>query len=290
MNNIFNLKRFGLAFRKDILESWKRYTLLFLTMLGIIAIVITIYSFNQYLDIERYDRDMKLEEQIKLNKDLLAQSSLMFAAFGLLFASTFANPMNSKLKKISFLVSPSSNFEKYLTRWVITVTGYIIAFFVALWIADLIRVIICSARYPDLNVSFIDFTKLIYQNNDWSFGMENVFNKQLFMICTSIFFLFQSLFVLGSTFWEKSSFIKTFTACALIVLSFVLICRWTILLFYGGFDEFGNVMNSFESIEKNDENGDRALMIVSCVISVFTLTNWVIAFFRFRESEITKRI
>ena len=214
----------------------------------------------------------------------------MFAAFGLLFASTFASPMNSKLKKISYLVSPSSNFEKYLTRWIITVAGYIIAFFVALWIADLIRVVICSARYPELNVSFMDFSKLIYQNDDWSYGRGNLFNKQLFMICTSIFFLLQSLLVLGSTFWEKSSFIKTFTACALIVLSFVFICRWTILLFYGGFDEFGNAMNSFESIEKNDPNGEKALMIVSCIISVFTLTNWVIAFFRFRESEITKRI
>ena len=109
MNNIFNIKRFGLVFRKDFLENWKRYTLLFLTLLGIMVIVTIQMSWTYCLrsgESGRYD-------YIFLNKNLLTFLSLTFLAGGLLFASTFMTPMNSKLNRISFLVSPSSDFEKF---------------------------------------------------------------------------------------------------------------------------------------------------------------------------------
>jgi hypothetical protein len=236
MNNILNIKRFGLVFRKDFLENRKRYTLLFLTMLGVITIVNTGSSFSGYDYIQKNQNN---DYYSFINRELLRYSSLMFAAFGLLFASTFMSPMNSKLKRITYLLNPSSNIEKYLSRWIIITIGYIISFFIAFWIADILRVGICSARYPELDIMFLDLTKLIYLKVDWSYS-EYAFNRQLFMISVSIYLLLQSFFILGATFWEKNSFIKTFTAGAFIFLSFVLICRWAILIFYKDFDEFGN--------------------------------------------------
>ena len=286
MNNIFDFKRFGLVFRKDFLENWKRYALLFLTMLGVIAIFNTWYSLLEYDKILQY----QMFDQIKyLNKDLLISSSFMFAGFGLLFASTFMNPMNSKIKRITYLVSPSSNTEKYLSRWIIMTIVYIISFFVALWIADIIRVCICSARYPELEVKFIDLTKLIYPEYE-GYNSEYLFSKPFFAISVNIYLLLQSFFILGSTFWEKSTFIKTFTAGVLIVISFILICRWAIILSYGNFEGFTNVLISLKHLNNREFDGDKALLFMSSIISLFTLANWTLAFLRFRESEIIKRI
>ena len=282
MNNIFNIKRFGLVFRKDMLENWKRYLLLFITMLGMITIVITWTSF------ENYNKDHYRPD---LNYTLLKILLLMFGAFGLLFSSTFMNPMNSKIKRMAYLINPSSNLEKYLSRWVIVTAGYVISFFIALLIADILRIGMCSVRYSEANVTFLDLTKLIYMGNSWSYS-GYIFNKELFIITTATYLLFQSLFILGSTFWEKSTFIKTFTAGALILLSYALICRWTILLIYGNFDNFGNALWSLEnvSINHNDISKERGMILVSSVISVFTLINLTLAYFRFRESEIIKRL
>jgi len=280
MNNIFNIKRFGLVFRKDILENWKRYMLLFLTMLGVLALFITFISLDYYSN-ERNNSD--------INFNLLKVISLFFGIFGMIFASTFMNPMNSKIKRMSYLINPSSNLEKFMTRWIIVTVGYIISFFIAIWIADILRVGICSARYPEIDVMFLDITKLI-SSDDTGVFYEYVFNKGLFATIIAMFFLFQSFFILGSTFWEKSTFVKTFSAGILILLSFALICRWTILIFYGSFNEFVDVLSSVMPSTNIDVNKENSAVITSSVISLFTLINWTLAYFRFRESEIIKRI
>ena len=278
MNNIFNIKRLGLVFKKDLQENGKRYMLLFITMLGIITIFNTSYAISNYRD-----------SQESINEQLLLISSLMYAAFGLLFASTFMTPMNSKIKRITYLVNPSSNFEKYLTRWIIVTVIYSISFFIALWVAEILRVAICTVRYPEVEMAFLDFNKLVSTGNDnGSFGY--VFHKSQLLPSISIYLLLQSLFVLGSTFWEKATFIKTFTAIVLIAASFILICRWTILLSYGDLEGLEDALNSLDSINRNNINQEQILSFFSLIISVFTLTNWALAFFRFRESEIIKRL
>ena len=281
MNNIFNIKRFGLVLRKDFMENWRRYVLLFLTMLGVITIVNTWYSLSEYSNIKG-GHIINLEY---LNKQLLLFSSLMFGGFGLLFSSTFMTPMNSKIKRITYLSNPSSNAEKYLTRWIIITVGYIISFFIALYIGDILRVGICSVYYSEIDSRFLDITKLV------SFEYENyyVFAKDYFIISICFYFLFQSLFVLGSTFWEKGTFVKTFTAVTLIILLYVLICRGFILFFYENIDMFGNVINSILP-EKKDITQEQSITIIACITSFFSISNWLLAFFRFRESEIIKRL
>jgi hypothetical protein len=213
----------------------------------------------------------------------------MFAAFGIVFASTFMNPMNSKTKRISYLLTPSSDFEKFFSRLITFTIGYIISFFVALYAAEILRVIVCSVRYPDIEIRFIDLTGLIYPGKDWSFS-NYLFNKSLFSIAISMYFLFQSLFILGSTFWEKATFVKTFTAGALIPLLYILICYWTISIFYENLNNFGNVLQSFDSFAENNINEEQSQIIALSVIFFFTIANWTLAYFRFRESEIIKRL
>ena len=271
MNNTFNIKRFGLVMRKDFQENWKRYTMQFLAMFGIIAIMLYFQSDNMY-------RNSRMEPDYFL----LIWTSFMFLGFGLLFASTFTEPMRSKIKRASYLMNPSSNLEKYVSRWLIVTVGYIIAFFVALWLADLLRVAICSARYPEIDVNMLDLGELIGMRN-----AGNVFSYNEFGFFVGLFFFLQSVCVLGSTFWEKVSFVKTFAAATILVLLFLLLANWTISIFYTDFEQFTNVLDSFA---KENQMSDTAFFtITTSVFASLTLVFWIFAFFRFRESEIIKR-
>ena len=226
MNNIFNIKRFGLVFRKDLMENMKRYVLLFLTMLGIITIVTIFMSWNYFHDFSGGNSSANL---LYHNRQLLILLSFAFLAGGLLFASTLMAPMNSKLKRLSYLSNPSSNLEKFLTRWIIVTIGYILAFFVAMWIADALRVAVISAGYPDLEIKFLDLSKLYYPTDDYSSSYYMV-PKFVFTIMICIYFVLQSLFLLGATFWEKTSFIKSFVAISILIFSYITLCRWAILI------------------------------------------------------------
>ncbi len=275
MNNTFDIKRFGLTFRKDLIENGKRYSLMFLTMLGLLALFLVFYSMSYY----------NSKQNLYL-KDLLIFLSMFFFVAGVWFASTFTSPMSNKLNRIAWLISPASNLEKYLVRWIITTIGFILTFFTALWIADVLRVAICSAIYPEIDVHFIDLTKLVTTESEYS--SEHVMPASVFFFFSSLYLLTQSVFLLGSTYWEKWSFIKTFSFCAAIIAAFILICRWTILLFYGEMEGFYRVMNSLEINQKMNEQ--QALVLVTVILSVFTLTFWTLAYFRIKESEIIKRL
>jgi len=282
MNNTFNIKRFGLVFRKDFMENLKRYALLFLTMFGIMVIVSIFVSWNYYHNLEVRG----FHNSTPHNVGLLTFMSFAFVAGGLLFASTIMTPMNSKLKRISFLITPSSNFEKFFSRWIIVTIGYVLSFFVAMWIADALRVAVITAYYPDLEIKFLDLTKLIYPGDNYS--PEYMIPKEFFTTFVFMYLLFQSLFLLGATIWEKASFVKTFVAISVIIFAYIMVCRWAILLSYEeGLNGFGNVLNSFSI--NNEDTTKKILMLLKTFLSVFTLTNWILAFFRFRESEIIKR-
>ena len=288
MNNTFNIKRFGLVFRKDLIENGRRYLLLFLTMFGLITVLITYQTWGYY--------EYKMSTQIlddsvvssHSNGFIFGHLSVLFFVFGIWFASTFSNPINSKLKRLSFFINPSSNLEKYLSRWLLTTVGFILAFFVALAFADILMVAICSVRFPDADIQFIDFNKFVAPSEQENYREFFIMRKIVFTLLIGFYFLIQSIFLLGSTIWEKASFIKTFTAGVVIVAVFSLLCRWTLLLLYGNPSNFENVINSFEWDETTSP--DKALSFVIAVFAVFTLTNWILAYFRLKESEIIKRL
>lgn len=282
MNNIIDLKRLGMVFRKDFLENGKWYLLLFLTMTGILGVILIWRSFFLYNGImEGNDTDVNL--------GLSIYTLFLLPVFGILFASTMMKPMNNKVKRISYLINPSSNFEKYISRWMIVTIGYFIAFFISLWIVDAIRVGICSVRYPELDIHFLNLSKIIYPGEGGSPANYLFSNANHFSIALCAYLFFQSIFILGATFWEKATFIKTFSACVIITIVFVLICRWTILLAYGDFNTFFNVLNSFEPQMNKDSVEKNVFTNAASVLFVCTLINWTLAFFRFRESEIIKR-
>jgi len=185
---------------------------------------------------------------------------------------------------------PSSNFEKFILRWLIVTIGYIIAFFIALWMADAVRVAFLSYKFPELYFKLIDFSRLVNAETEVSYRDYVFFSKPFFIFCISIYAFIQSLFIIGTTFWEKASFIKTFSAIAILVILYIYLNRGVIEIMYDNFDSFGKkFVHLFEMIIENPTEKSLSLFF-ACILIALTLFNWVIAFFRFRESEIINRL
>ena len=281
MNNLFDIKRFGLILKKDFQENGKRYLLYFVALLGVMALVMILTANGKYEHALRMNKTSDPD----LNANLLWLALLFFAGAGVLFAATMTDHLQNKVKRISCLTIPASNFEKYFSRWLIVTIGYIAVFFVALWFADFVRVWVCSYRYPELKVEALDFSELV--RKDEHSGHYCFSSRAMFFWALSFYFLIQSIFVLGSTFWEKLSFVKTFAVSLLIITAFCFICHQTVLLLYKDWNKVFNVLNSFRLDEKLSES--QAMGIVTAILLVFTLLNWCLAYFRFKEYEIIKR-
>ncbi|OJV42887.1 MAG: hypothetical protein BGO29_06895 [Bacteroidales bacterium 36-12] len=284
MNNTFNISRFALVLGKDFQEGWKRYSLQFLVMLGIMIVVLTWISLYAYSNIYTYEHNGVTYSSIDtLDLRLLLAGTVMFLGFGIVFTSTLMEPMRSKIQRISYLSMPATDFEKFFSRWLIVSVGYVVAFFIALWFADALRIMITSMRHPGVDVSFLDLSKMIAPEGYTGQSKYLSYSRQVFVVLLSLYIFIQSLFVLGATFWEKASFIKTFSAVAIIVTLFILLCRWAIIHSYANDgDGFGVMIESL-----GDENAQ--MLVLTCIFLFLAVVNWVVAGLRFRESEIIQR-
>ena len=280
MNNIFNFKRFGLVLSKDFRENRKKYLLQWLTMFGILTVVFMLYSY----------RALQGNHNPDFNQVFLQMSSFLFLGFGVFFASTSMNSMREKTSRIAYLTMPASNLEKYLSRWLIVTIGFIIFFFIALWMADAVRVVYCHYRNPELDIRFLDFTKLVNPEETINFRVYAFFSKEFFAFCLCLYFFLQSLFILGAAFWQKASFVKTFSAIVVLVILFYFINWGMIKIVHHDFDNFGNQLGPFLTAKFFDFSENIFFLIGACLFIPFTFFNWIVAFFRLRESEIIKRL
>ena len=288
MNNTFNFRRFGLVLSKDFQENWKRYMYQILAMFGIMFVVLTWYSYSRFYgrysyqvgEVTRYSLD-------SLNIELLLYVSFMFLIFGILVAASLMEPMRNKTKRIAYLTNPSSNFEKIFSRWLIVTVGYIIVFFVVLWVVDILRVGFLSMRFPDIDNKMIDLSYLFARKGNYDRYLNIFPSFKVFFTVVSFYAFLQSLFILGATFWEKASFVKTFSALIVIALLFFFIYRWVISIFYKDIHQFGNIIESFGSPRIDERT---ALLFLAGIFLFFTILNWTLAVVRFKESEIIKRL
>lgn len=281
MGNVFNFSRLFRILNKDMQENWKRYVLQFVTMFGVIAVVMTLLSDDKYSQ-----ANLSVGALDYIDRDLLMAASLLFMVFGVVFASTLMEPMNNKAKRISFLSVPASNQEKVFSRWLIVTVVYMAAFFVAFLLADAMRVAIFSFNYPDLGVHFVDLGKMI-RPKDAPSGHGYLLQSNFFCFFLSLYFFVQSIFILGATFWEKASFVKTFSLGVILILLLVLVCRWAVLLSYDDFNQFGVVLSALDKLM--DLTLEARVMFMTLFFSLAALSNWTLAFLRFKESEVIKK-
>lgn len=275
-NNIFDRSRFISFLMKDLMENWKSNLLRVVSMYGLIVLI---FFFNNYFTFENYSpANLYVANQVESFGMVLFMWCLW--GFGCVSASLTFERMKSKTGKISMLMTPVTSFEKYLVRWFLMTILFLVVFLLVYKLADYTRVLFFSLLYPDIDIiKPISLLHLVGDSNEyWSLFTTN----SKFLCMVSGYLLFQSFFVLGSAFWPKNAFLKTFATLLIILFIYVstaMLVNGKIMNNQSG--ELGYLM-SF--------SGDQIILGVTIFSFALALMNWVIAYFRFKESEVINRM
>lgn len=204
MNQFFNFNRFSLLVIKHWADNKKRYLL---SVLAFFGLLIGWYIFTMLVD-PRFPMGRGLQ-----------MITFFFSLFtvGSFYSSQYFRDLGSRSKGINFLLVPASAFEKVLCSLLYTVVLFFVVFTAAFYLVDILMVWIGQNYVSDIP----------YPADQK--GLLNVFNAAKLDASPKttvnilwIYFSIQSLFLLGSVYFEKYSFIKTIIAG--FILFFLLFC------------------------------------------------------------------
>lgn len=273
-DTFFSMPRFVNLCRKEMVESWKTNLLRFVMMYGLMAVAFVWSGYLEYKNPERL-LDYGLKDDAIWRVELFA-FLWAIVIMGMLSASFVMERMKSKTNRTAMLMTPATMFEKFFSRWLVFTFGFLIVFLIAFKLADFTRVGIYLMSYPELKgiIAPVPLSHLVGEEQYWTAFTD----CKTFMAGVSAYFFTQSLFVLGSTVWPKNAFVKTFAALVVIVIAYVSIGAALTKAFFTG--------NGFSEPIFSD---DTLWIIMTTTFLALACFNWVLAYFRFKESEIINR-
>lgn len=212
MNKTFDLHRFGMVLRWDLLTNWKSYFYSIAGLaIGIIMLSISmLYSFpHSYFIVER---DLNYYYECRMTGFLAA----IFILFIFISACNIFSNMKTKLQRESFMMLPANNLEKYAARFLMMSIGSIIMMLIATLIADFVQFVLSFFMTPGYHASIIGSSlSQIYKaatdatcNNPisilaWQCKIDAALVGWSFLI------IIYSFTLLGGTFFRKQPIILT---------------------------------------------------------------------------------
>lgn len=186
-----------------------------------------------------------------------------------------ADDLRNRQGRIRLLMRPAPMTEKYIARWLIYVVGFVILYFLAVAIADAVRVVLAAIFYPDYHVCYI-FNALTgdTENANKVLGQPE-YRATLIEAITAVYFLIQSFFVLGSTVWYRTSFIKTFIVFGAITA-----------IYFGCIIPAGDALMSDKIWPEEFWIKDNIKEVMLTAAAVATVFNWTLGCWRLHETDV----
>ena len=212
MNKTFDLHRFGMVLRWDLLTNWKSYFYSIAGLaIGIIMLSISmLYSFPHSYFIVESSLDYYYE--CRMTGFLAA----IFILFIFISACNIFSNMKTKLQRESFMMLPANNLEKYAARFLMMSVGSILIMVIATLIADFVQFILSFFMTPGYHASIIGSSlRQIYEaaidttcNNPisilaWQYKIDAA------ILGWSFLTMIYSFCLLGGTFFRKQPIILT---------------------------------------------------------------------------------
>ena len=301
INNKFSFSRFAVVLKCDLVENWVRYV-------GVFAILFFANLAYQLVDIKDVVelstlRALPVEEYMKqlaidcvpLFYGVLALS-LMCAA-----ADMTAVPFKTKGRAMNYLMMPATNMEKFLSRVFINVVMVIVMAYVALFLADLARMLYVAITdtegfygftVPTVWIELIETFSSFYRTGGEVWGPTadgtvrivgfSAFYGIVNVTAMVAFFLFvHSLFILGGCIWRKAAIIKIWIT-QLVVTSAVV---WIFVkLEPYVLPWLGDMLTSL--FETEQHAGMTLLSIAIPVLLALTALNWWLGYRLFSRKQV----
>lgn len=288
MDTTFSLTRVRNIMRRDLMENWKSnlYGLLgifaafFFPMLGLLwsaedgveTVYPEVYSFYRFCG------------------NMLGVIGMVVSFAMLFYASRIMKCMDSKEKRISYLLLPATKLEKFFSRAVFVTIGTLLMVLVALLALELTHYLLLPlfglpAIYSQSILVEVFSMKWATHASVDATG-EPVYSWWLMQLLGWIFCLWNhSLFILGGSFWYKHPFLKTIGTCLAV----------TILggIMFASLAEGGALIRLSEWIQEHFQDtpqfADGVLAIITTFFFLFTLFNWWLSYRLFTRSQVIKR-
>ena len=211
MNKTFDLHRFGMVLRWDLLTNWKSYFYSIAGLaIGIIMLSISmLYTFPHSHYIVGGDLGNYYEDGMT---GFLA--TILIAFFFVSACNIFSNT-KTKLQRESFMMLPANNLEKYAARFLMMSVGSILIMVIATLIADFVQFILSFFMTPGYHASIIGSSlsqiyKAATNTGDnpicilaWQYKIDAA------ILGWSFLTMIYSFCLLGGTFFRKQPIILT---------------------------------------------------------------------------------
>lgn len=268
-DTFFSFSRFGKLCHKEILENWKLYTLRTLMMYGVLAIALIWVGCSEY---KSYNPLYSFDE---LNVHVTTLVIWMWAWWGFVCLGTSLafESMKPKPRRITNLMLPASTFEKFFLHWLIYVLILPLLIYFFMILADYTRILICSMVYSEIPSIEPTQFKYFVDQGDGGYSLCHNWSQGILLISLNLYV--QSLFLLGSIFWSKNTFLKTLIS--LVVIGFVYYWSGVVAIHVFADNDIVN-LNSF------------IFKWGHILFPILTIINWTLTYFRLKESEVIHRI
>lgn len=294
-NTLFKSSRFALVAKKYYSENGRTMLLRLVTMFGVMVTVFCIQGLietgerNWTTDnsdtaecrqecqgrIHIYQQEIE-QRSNETNGTEIGFATFMIFAFGIYISSTMVEHTDNKAGRIALYTQPASYFEKYLIRWLTVFPAFIIAFLLSFFFADIIRTAVCHGVYPSAPGTHTIFWDTL--------GHEILHGKNIIYLLICLYPALTSMFMLGSTVYSKNAFVKTFVSVAVLAI-LVIYTGYLATKFYKADEMYSQVVYvSFYSSE------DFIISIISWLLCLLALINWLVTYFRFKENDVIHRL
>ena len=238
MNKTFDLHRFGMVLRWDLLTNWKSYFYSIAGLaIGIIMLSISmLYSFPHSHFIVEGDLGNYYEGSMT---GFLAAIVILF--FFISPCNIFSN-MKTKLQRENFMMLPANNLEKYAARFLMMSVGSILMMLIATLIADFVQFVLSFFMTPGYHASIIGSSLSQIYKAATNTGdnpiciLAGQYKIDAAILGWSFLTMIYSFCLLGGTFFRKQPIILT-AVSGIIIFMIISYCG-SELEEWGAFDFF----------------------------------------------------
>lgn len=273
LSNSFSFSRLLMVMKRDLVENWKNNLQILLSIYG----AFLISSLMTYINISNM-----VESSLYFSYRLGFFIAISIITFIVLFinAGHIMDVMKSKESRISFLMLPATQAEKFTSRALQVMLGTPIIILVALFLAEITRLTLfplIGAPEALQHFCLFDFKEIFIRINDWDDTGLTWLDKDKTLAIINIscaLLAYQSIFILGGTYFYKRPIIKTFSVLILVMTALSFIINYLKSLSPSLFQTF--------SLQGS---------IWVDTIKTFTviIINWALSYFLFTRSQVTER-
>jgi len=270
-NEFFNMKRFGLLVKHDLMINQNKYLLKMLILfLGIYTFLCFFMMSSPYSYCIQYWDARKQEPQ----------GYVQFFIFGLMALGAFVggtfSDLGSKVKRTTFILLPASTFEKilhpFLLRVVLGIVCYLLFFLVGTYLARM-----TVANTPSMVLKGYVIEQFSYAQMLNSMGRDH-FDQIVFALFSIGMYLFTI-----PLFFKKQALLKAIFT--FFVGVFVYICFFGMLshLFHPGVSDWFNYSVPDFKIYGDVKSFDFLISSIGCISWIFLL---FLGYFKLKELKL----